>query len=165
MATLPVFIPLSEAARKYGLEEAYLRQMVERGKIRAAMVAGEMVVSEEEVKKRAEQEQHSGVKKEDLPEYSEFKHLEDIPISISEAEKKYEVPNQTIVRWVQKGFIRVIGVEGRKKYINERDVAYCSYIYNKNRGQGKWVFSRNGTPYIRGRSLSLRSSEPSTRKI
>jgi hypothetical protein len=165
MFALPTLIPLSEAARKYGMEEDYLRTLIEKGKIRAGVIAGEMVVSEEEVQKRAEQEQGSGVKKEDLPEYSEFKHLEGIPISISEAEGKYGVPNPTIVRWVQRGFIRVIGTEGRKKLINERDIAYCANVYKKNQGQGKWIFSKNGTPYVRGKSLSLRSKEQITRKI
>jgi len=165
MFTLPTFLPLSEAARKYGLDEAHLRQLVEKGKIRAGVVAGEMVVSEEEVKERAERENGNGKKKEDLPEYSALKHLENIPISISEAEGKYGVPNPTIVRWIQKGYIRVIRTEGRKKLINERDIAYCAKIYEKNKGQGRWVFSRNGTPYVRGKSLSLRSRELSNRKV
>ncbi|MFZ6019427.1 MAG: hypothetical protein ACOYXO_07420 [Chloroflexota bacterium] len=56
MVTLPTLIPLSKAARKYRLEEACLRQLVERGKNRAAMVTGEMVVSEDEVKERASSE-------------------------------------------------------------------------------------------------------------
>ncbi len=56
MVTLPSLIPLSEATRQHGLEEAYLHQMVEKGKIRAAMVTGEMVVSEDEVKERASNE-------------------------------------------------------------------------------------------------------------
>ncbi len=29
MAALPTFLPVSEAARKYGLEEAHLRQLIE----------------------------------------------------------------------------------------------------------------------------------------
>ena len=159
MFTLPTFLPFSEAARKYGMEEAHLRQLIEKGKIRAGVVAGEMVVSEEELRETVV------TRKEDLPEYSEFKHLEGIPISISEAEGKYGVPNPTIVRWVQRGFIRVIGTEGRKKLINERDIAYCANVYKKNQGQGKWIFSKNGTPYVRGKSLSLRSKEQITRKI
>jgi len=160
MVALPTFLPLSEAARKYGLDEARLRELVEKGKIRAGVLPGsdEVFVSEEEVQKRVERGTHgSGVRKEDLPEYSQFKHLENIPISISDAEGKYGVPNPTIVRWIKRGFIKVIRVEGRKKMIDERDIAYCAYIYKKNKGQGKWIFTRDGTPYIRGKSLSLHS--------
>ncbi len=40
MAALPTFLPLSEAARKYGLDEARLRAMIEKGKIRAGVIAG-----------------------------------------------------------------------------------------------------------------------------
>ncbi len=69
MVTLPTFLPVSEAARKYGLEEAHLRALIEKGKIRAGVVAGEMIVSEEEVQKRAERERDPGTRKEDLPEY------------------------------------------------------------------------------------------------
>ncbi|KPL82162.1 hypothetical protein SE15_13870 [Thermanaerothrix daxensis] len=67
MAALPTFLPVSEAARKYGLDEAHLRRLIERGKIRAGVVAGEMVVSEDEV--RVEAIEQKGLRKEDLPKY------------------------------------------------------------------------------------------------
>jgi len=141
MATLPVFIPLSEAARKYGLDEAYLRQMVERGKIRAAMVAGEMVVSEEEVRKAVV------TRKEDLPEYKKYEHLRGNSIWILKAAENYEVPFSTLRGWVKKGYIRIIGQRGKKVLLDEQDVAYCSGIYHQRRGQGKWIFEENGIPY------------------
>ena len=34
MVTLPTFLPLSEAARKYGMEEARLRTLIETGAAR-----------------------------------------------------------------------------------------------------------------------------------
>ncbi|GAB4477268.1 MAG: hypothetical protein Kow0088_15940 [Anaerolineales bacterium] len=73
MVTLPTFLPVSEAARKYGLEEARLRQWIEQGKIRAGVIAGEMVVSEDEVRGQAIEEK--GLRKEDLPEYKKHAHL------------------------------------------------------------------------------------------
>ncbi|GAP06189.1 hypothetical protein ATHL_01035, partial [Anaerolinea thermolimosa] len=39
MVTLPTFLPVPEAARKYGLDEARLRALIEKGKIRAGVIA------------------------------------------------------------------------------------------------------------------------------
>ena len=148
MVTLPTFLPLSEAARKYGLEEARLRQLVEKGKIRAGVIAGEMVVSEDEVKKRVEKEQVPGVRKEDLPEYQKHAHLKGKPIWISEAERKYGVPNPTIWRWMKSGIIARLGMDGNKTLLDEADVAYCAEIYHsRNPKQGRRLFDDNGLPY------------------
>ncbi len=86
MAALLVLLPLSEAARKYGVSEARLKTLIENGKIRAAMIGDEVVVSEEEARAAA-------VRKEDLPEYKKHAHLKGVPIWISEAERKYNIPN------------------------------------------------------------------------
>jgi len=145
MASLPVFIPLSEAARKYGMEEAHLRQLIEKGKIRAGVVAGEMVVSEEEV--RGEAIQEKGLRKEDLPEYQMYAHLKGTPIWISEAARRYQVPHQTVVRWIKAGYIKQLGMRGNKVLIDQADIAYCSEIYRKRGKQGRVLFNRDGTPY------------------
>ncbi|WP_298007555.1 helix-turn-helix domain-containing protein [Anaerolinea thermophila] len=146
MTALPVFIPLSEAARKYGLEEACLRQLIEKGKIKAAMIAGEMVVSEEEVKKRAEQDLISGVTKEDLPEYQRFSQLSGVGIGINEAAKKYNIPYTTLYRWLKRGFISTIGRDGQKVLINEQEVAFCEFFYRPHKHRGKKIFTSNGLP-------------------
>jgi len=145
MATLPVFIPLSEAARKYGLDEDYLRQMVERGKIRAAMVAGEMVVSEEEV--RGEAIEVKALRKEDLQEYQMYAHLKGVAIWIRKAEEKYGIPNQTLWRWMKAGIITYLGKSGNKVLVDEADVAYCNEIYKRRGKQGRVLFNPDGTPY------------------
>ena len=148
MATLPVFIPLSEAARKYGLDEDYLRQMVEKGKIRAGVVAGEMVVSEEQVKERAEREYGTGEKKEDLLEYQKNAHLQGIGIGIAEAARKYNLAFSTVQNWVKVGYVKKIRQEGQKILIDEADVAYCNEIYRSRGGtRGRWLFKSDGTPY------------------
>jgi predicted site-specific integrase-resolvase len=155
MTTLPILIPISEAARKYGLEEARLRQLVEKGKIRAGIVAGEMVVSEEEVQKRvereiqktAEREQGSGVRKEDLPEYQKYAHLRGKPIWIRKAEEIYGIPNQTLWRWMKAGIITCLGKSGNKVLMDEADVAYCNEIYKQRGKQGRILFNPDGTPY------------------
>ncbi|MFZ5884053.1 MAG: hypothetical protein ACOYYI_09765 [Chloroflexota bacterium] len=138
---LPTFIPLPEAARKYGLSQARLRSLVESGKIRAGVIEGKMVVSEEEVREQ------TVARKEDLPEYKKHAHLKGVPIWISEAERKYGVANPTISVWVKRGIIKVIGHDKNRKLIDEADMAYCAEIYNQRKGQGKWLFDKNGLPY------------------
>ncbi len=140
MVTLPTFVPVSEAARKYGLEEAHLRVLVEKGKIRAGVIAGEMVVSEDEVRGEIQQ-------KEDLPEYRQFDHLKGNAIYILKAAEDYKVPFSTLRGWVKRGYIKIIGRQGKKVLLDEQDVAYCSKIYEQRKGQGKWLFDENGVPY------------------
>ena len=146
MATLPVFIPLSEAARKYGLDEDYLRQMVERGKIRAAMVAGEMVVSEDEVREVVV------TRKEDLPEYKKHQHLRGMGISLPNASEKYGLNPSTIYRWFKKGIIsevsREIDLGGERILYDEADIAYCAEIYRRKGKQGRKIFDEKGIPYV-----------------
>lgn len=76
LSALPTLLPLSEAARKYGLDEARLRRLVEAGKIRAGVAMGELVVSEDEV--RSEAIKQKGLRKEDLPEYQMHAHLKGV---------------------------------------------------------------------------------------
>ncbi|HAD05681.1 MAG TPA: hypothetical protein DCE76_00815 [Anaerolineaceae bacterium] len=145
MVTLPTFLPVAEAARKYGMEEARLRALIEKGKIRAGVVAGEMVVSEDEV--RVEAIQEKGLRKEDLPEYQMHAHLKGKPIWISEAARQYKVLPQTLWKWVKAGYIRQIGIKGNKTLIDEADVAYCVEIYRKHGKPGRILFNPDGTPY------------------
>jgi excisionase family DNA binding protein len=141
MVTLPTFLPLPEAARKYGVSEARLKTMIDNGKIRAAMIGEEFVVSEEEV-------QSASLRKEDTLEYKKFEHLKGHAIWLSEAERKYGVRNQTIFGWVQRGFIQKLGKEGNKVLIDEADVAYCVEIYHRSMSKrGRRIFDKQGLPY------------------
>ena len=145
MVTLPTLIPLSEAASKYGLDELRLRALVEKGKISAGVVSGEMVVSEDEV--RGEAIEQKGLRKEDLPEYQIHAQLRGNPIWIRKAEEKYGIPNPTIWRWMKAGIINYLGRVGNKVLIDEADVAYCSEIYRQRGRQGRILFNADGTPY------------------
>jgi len=145
MVALPVFIPLSEAARKYGLEETCLRALIEKGKIRAGIAMGEMVVSEEEV--RGEAIQEKGLRKEDLPEYQKNAHLRGIGIGINEAAKEFQIPYVTIYQWMSSGVIKKLGRQGQKVLLDKADVAYCAEIYRKKGVKGRKLFNPDGTPY------------------
>jgi len=141
MAALPTLLPLPEAARKYGISQARLKAMIEHGKIKAAMIMGELVVSESEIRSE------SDLRKEDLPEYKKHAYLKGVPIWISEAARKYNVLQPTITNWVKAGIITRLGIDGNKVLIDEADVAYCAEIYHQRRGQGKRVFNEKGLPY------------------
>ncbi len=145
MVTLPVLIPLSEAARKYGLDETRLRQLIEEGKIRAGVIAGEMFVNEDEVREQ------TITRKEDLPEYKKHEHLKGVPIGFTEASEKYGIYLSSLQRWYKKGIIAEIRRErtigGEKIYLDEADVAYCAEVYRVRGGQGRWLFDENGLPY------------------
>ncbi|WP_322510108.1 hypothetical protein [Anaerolinea sp.] len=142
MVALHTLISLSEAARKYGLEENHLRALVEKGNIRAGVIAGEMVVSEDEVRDQAV------IRKEDLPEYKKHTHLKGKPIWISDAERKYRIPNPTIWRWMKSGIIARLEMGGNKTLLDEAGVAYCTEIYHsRNPKQGRQLFDDRGLPY------------------
>jgi hypothetical protein len=140
LQSIPTYIPIKDAAKKYGYVLADLKRLAQSGKIKAVKLPnGDMVVSETSVKEK--------LKKEDLPEYKKHKDLAKNPIWLSEAERIYEVSTQTLSRWVKAGYISKIGLDGNRVLLNEQDVAYCAEIYKKRGGQGKRIFAEDGTPY------------------
>ena len=142
LPTLPTYIPVAEAAEKYGYDLDELKKMARSGKINAAVLPdGDMVVSDDSIKAKI-------LKKEDLPEYKKFADLADETIWVSKAARKYGISQSTISRWTQLGYIKKTGKQGNKRLLNAQDVAYCAEIYNTRKGQGKRIFDQNGMPYI-----------------
>lgn len=117
-----------------------LHLKINSGKLKAAMVSGILVVSENDLL--------SELPKLERPEYKKHAHLSGHGIGIREAGRKYGIPNPSIVRWVKRGLIAIIGKEGSQKVlIDEADIAYCAEIYHQDSGQGRWLFNDDGTPY------------------
>ncbi len=136
-AELPEYIPLAQAARRYGIPEETLKRAVESGTIRAVQLGEEVAVREGDVEKII-------IRRED------FEHLRGKSIWVMEAARKYGVPNPTISNWAKRGFIRILGREGRKTLLDEADVAYCAAVYKAKGGRrGKWIFDKHGKPYHR----------------
>lgn len=142
MAALARFIPLSEAARRLRVSVKQTRALIASGKIQGGVLPdGEMVVSVDTLPKNNDK------RKEDLHEYKKHAKLKGVGIWVSEAQRKYHVPNQTLVRWANGGIIATLGRNGNKRILNEQDVAYCAEIYRQhNGGQGRWLFNEDGTP-------------------
>jgi excisionase family DNA binding protein len=154
MAALVKFVSLSEAAGRLSLSVKHLRRLIDNGKISAVLVDGETVVSERDVIKM------TPTPKEELPEYKRFKKLKGNPIWLSEAERKYGIAYETILKWANKGIIKKLGMQGNKLLVDEADVAYCKVVYDRIGGsQGKRIFNGDGTPF------TPRPSKRKTRQV
>ena len=142
MAALPKFISLPDAAKKIHASVDDLRPLIEKGKIKAATINGEIFVNTLTLPKKI-------VKKQDVPEYKKFQNLHGVAIGISAAARKYGIPQRTVSRWKTRGLLKQTGIEKNRILVDEQDVAYCAYFYNKNeRGkrQGQWTFDLHGVP-------------------
>jgi predicted site-specific integrase-resolvase len=137
---VPTYIPIKDAAKKYGYTLDDLKRLAQSGKIKAVKLPdGDMIVSEDSVKEKTH--------KEDLPEYKEFIELKGTGLGLRESAEKYNVPVSTLRGWVTKKIISVIGTEGRKTLLDQADVAYCAKIYRAIGRQGRRIFNLDGTPY------------------
>ena len=139
---LPRYIPLAEAAERYGISEEVLKEAVESGRIRTATIGEEVTVAEQDVKELAEGREVIIVHRED------FEHLRGNELGIAEAARKYGISHQTLSRWVRRGYIRKLGQKGQKILVDEADVAYAAEVYRRMGGrQGMRIFDREGLPY------------------
>lgn len=132
----------TDAASALHMTDSQLHQLIDDGKIRAAMLNGALLVSQTDVL--------SDLPKIERPEYKKHAHLSGIGIGMGEAARKYDVGTVTIHGWVKSGIIRVLGKSSehrQKLLLDEADVAYCVEIYKSNPGQGKRIFNPDGTPY------------------
>lgn len=140
---MDTYLTISEAASIAQVDEKMLYELVQCGKIRASMLAtsGTTLVNQDDLQNLLPREQRE--------EYKKHAHLAGKGISMRQASQQYGIPHQTISRWVDKGYIKVINHEGRAVLIDEADMAYCAEIYKANPGQGKWLFTQNGKPYTK----------------
>ncbi len=134
--SIPRYLPLSEASRRYGISEEVLKRAIESGTIEAIQLDEEVAVAEGDVEKII-------IRRED------FEHLRGTPISVREAERKYGISSSTIVGWVKAGYITKLGQAGRRTLLDEADVAYCARVYEIQGGaRGRRIFDEEGNPYF-----------------
>jgi hypothetical protein len=136
---VPTFIPLAEAVHKYNLTEEVLTRLIRDGRIDGAQLpSGDLLVSDDGLNEAKTKEQ---IIKE------EFSRLCENPVTVSEAENRYGLQNQTIRNWVTLGYIRVVDNDYPMK-LDEADVAYCAKIYHERGGRpGARIFDSDGNPY------------------
>jgi hypothetical protein len=143
LSSLRTYITLSEAARRYDVAPAVLTGMIEDGRIDAVKTNGDVAVAEEDVKLNTKRDRF----------WNRVKHLDKKPISMTRSCRKYEEINfASLSRWVEKGYIRTVkdrrgGGRGRKRLLNEADVAYTALLL-RDRGKkpGKKLFTQENLP-------------------
>mgnify|MGYP002641732890 CR=1 FL=1 len=143
LQSIPTYIPIKDAAKKYGYALAELKRLAQSGKIKAVQLpSGDMVVSENEL-------EFPEIKtKEELKAYKD-KHYADLAGKetwISKAARDYKVSQPNVGRWVQAGFIRQVGQNMNKILINEQDVAFYADMHNQFGKRGRQLFGEDGIP-------------------
>ena len=145
--TIPTYLPLADAAKKFGLPQKVLTQMIQTGKIEAVQLpSGELLVSAED------NGNTSKTKQEIIAEL--FSHLSGQTINAYAAQKEYSIRYQNFIKWARSGYIEIVHEEeGRLIEMDSADVAYCAHVYNQKKAEyggnvaGVRVFDEDGNPY------------------
>jgi len=123
-------IPIHDAAKLLGLSETRLRELVQAGTIKGAILpGGDIGVSENAAEINALNEKLQAITQE------QFIHLRGNKITITDAEQKYGIPNRTIRKWIGHNYIQVID-RGYPVKIDEGNLAYCAAIYSERQKAG-----------------------------
>ena len=167
--TLPAFLPLAEAALVTGLDVETLHNWISQGKVIAGTLpGGEIAVAVRDGKVvmlenglangqatgNGEHEHEGDVfelnRRLAAIKREQFKHLEGQEIGLSEAAREFRVPYQVLQRWIKRGYIRVLRIKGRQKFLDKGDVAFCVAIYKvrKNYGSRAPLLDEQGQPYL-----------------
>ena len=140
--TVPQYIPLAEALRRFRISEEALKEAISSGRIRTATIGEEVAVAEQDVRELAKGQEVVVVRRED------FEHLRGNRLGISEAARKYGLRQPTLSHWVRRGIVNVLGRDGNKILVDEADVAYAATVYRLKGGrQGMRIFDKEGRPY------------------
>ena len=157
VATAYRFLPLEEAAAVTGYSVEYLQYRTEMGTILAGMMDNELMVAVTQDNRLVEiapapapepegddiNARLRQIRRED------FAHLEGQPITVSEAETRYNVQRRTLINWKTRGYIKVLK-DGYRMELNEADVAFCAAIYHVRRPYGSRapLLDEDGNPYL-----------------
>ena len=136
---LPTYIPLDEAVSRYRLSAPMLTQMIEKGTIKAVRINGSLAVAETDIDAIALRDELR----------AQVKHLNGVPIGVNDAAKKYNLSTGSLTRWIAAGYIRTLSEgrprgRGRKRFLNESDVAYARLLVKHRRGHR--VFTKELIP-------------------
>jgi predicted site-specific integrase-resolvase len=114
--------------------------MIEDGRIDAVKTNGDVAVAEEDVSKT----QETMAERDEL--WRRVQHLDGKPIGLREGCRKYDLSSPSVYNWIRKGYIRVLkdrrgGGRGRKRLLNEADVAYAALVAEeRGQQQGRAIF-------------------------
>ena len=142
-----IYVPLKVAAKKHNVKENVLTRLIAAGMIETREEAGETLV--------AVDKNGNGSKAQTKEEIiaAKFAELQGLPISASEASRKYseiygvQLSQVQFSRWAKSGIIEVLD-RGYKIELNEADVAYCACVfaqkYRQYNGQLRGVSPADG---------------------
>jgi hypothetical protein len=144
---IPTYLPLADAAKKFGMSIKVLTQMIRAGKIEAVQLpSGEVLVAAEN------NGQEWKTKKDIISE--KFAHLRGKTITPYKAQKKYGgIHRNNFINWARSGYIEIRKEEDRLMELDEADVAYCAYVYGEKKKEyggslaGVTIFDEKGNPY------------------
>ncbi len=149
--TVPTYLPLPEAAKKYNIPENRLTRMIQDGRIEGAQLpSGELLVSDDDLSQAKTKEQIIEER---------FTHLQGQPITISDAASKYKLEGRTIRFWVDQGYVHIIETTYPVK-VNEAEVAYCAEVHHNRKNSG----SRSGAPLLDENGLPYQLKRPDLSK-
>jgi len=146
------YLSLEEAARRYGVKEKVLTQLIADGMLQTRKTSsGETLV----VADQNGDNQETQTKEEIIA--AKFAHLKGQPISASEASRKYSDDQIRIYPsrfsdWAKAGYI-TSEFDGYRLLLDEAEVAYCAKIYREKykeyggRLTGVKIFDEDGNPY------------------
>jgi predicted site-specific integrase-resolvase len=148
MATEMTVIPLPDAAQRLGIAPDVLTRLVANGTINLRTVRtsdGKIMLSQEDIERMAK-----AIALRDKI-WKQVARFEDEVIGIREARDTYNVPDQTIYRCIEKGYIRANKTNGagrgKKRMLNRADVAYVAALAKHLRGgRGHRLFGPDTIP-------------------
>jgi hypothetical protein len=78
------------------------------------------------------------------------KNLIGQPISVTEAVRKYNVPQTTLLDWAKKGIVTIVE-KGYRTKIDEAETSYCAKLYHERKQSGIGfrapLLTSDGLPY------------------
>jgi hypothetical protein len=157
---IPTYLPLADAAKKFGMSRKVLTQMIQTGKIEAVQLpSGELLVAAEDNGSKPVSKQEIIAEK--------FSNLSGQTINAYAAQKEYGIRYQNFIKWARSGYIEIIREEeGRLVEMDAADVAYCAHVYNQKKVEyggniaGVRIFDDDGNPYqLKYPDLSARRRE------
>jgi hypothetical protein len=148
MATEMTVIPLPDAARRLCVSPDVLTRLIQDDKLRIKNVKtgdGQIMLDEGDIERMAK----AKALRDKI--WERVKKYDGETIGVREARNIFHVPDQTIYRCIEKGYIRADkpgnGGRGRRRQLNKADVAYVAeLVRHSGNGRGHRLFGPDTIP-------------------
>lgn len=142
------YIPLQAAAKKYGIEENVLTQLISAGMIESKTVSGGVLVAVDKNGSVGQADEEPQTKEEIIA--AKFGDLIGQPITLSEAAEKYDVSLSAVKSWLYRNsYISPMFEDSYPAYFDEAQIAYLADIYHERQKTGSRapLLTPEGLPY------------------